>query len=157
MKKNAMPDKKTGQWTPAVPASKTARVGVWLPVVIGDMRRDTLGMPAEFTGMYLNLMMAMWQNNGQLGNDEIYLCRISGATHEQWLRHRQDLANLFELGDGMWSHNGIRNELRKASLISESRKAAGKKANEVRWAKERAAKQMVDSVMEKITQDGSAY
>lgn len=126
-------------------------------MVIGDMRRDTLGQPPEFTGMYLNLMMAMWQNNGQLSDDEIYLCRISGATHEQWLRHRQDLANLFVPGDDMWTHNGIRNELRKAGQISESRQAAGKKANEVRWAKERAAKEMVDSVMEKITQDGTAY
>ena len=154
MKTNGNQGTQTSQ---PVPSNKTSRVGVWLPITISDMRRDTMGYPPEFTGMYLNLMMAMWQNNGQLSDDEIYLCRISGATHEQWLRHRQDLANLFVPGDDMWTHNGIRNELRKAGQISESRQIAGKKANEVRWAKERAAKETTSELMAKIAADGGAY
>ena len=157
MKKTENQGSKAREWTPAVPASKTAAVGIWLPVVIGDMRRDTLGMPAEFTGMYLNLMMAMWQNNGQLSDDEAYLCRVSCASHEQWLRYRQELANLFVPGDDMWTHNGIRNELRKAGQISESRRAAAKVAINARWAKEREAKAHTAVLMAKITQDGGAY
>ena len=141
----------------AVPQSKTARIGLWMPIVISDMRRDTMGYAPEFAGMYLNLMMAMWQNNGQLSDDETYLCRVSGATHEQWLRHRQELANLFVPGDGAWTHNALRDELRKAGQISESRQAAGKKANEVRWSKEREAKESAKLLLEKIAQDSGAY
>lgn len=157
MKKKQDQDNNAGSWTPSVPVSKTAKIGVWMPLMIGDVRRDTLGMPAEFTGMYVNLMMAMWQNNGQLNDDEAYLCRISGASHEQWMRHRQDIANLFFPGDGSWNHNGIREALKKAGKISESRKAAGTTAINARWAKEREAKALAKTLMEKIAQEGGSY
>ena len=133
-----------------------ANISKWMPVWIGDTRRETIGRPPEFTGMYLNLMMAAWENGGQLDDDEAMLCRISGATPQQWLRHRQALANLFVPLNGAWSHNLIREELAKAANISTRRKAAAQKGNDIRWGRG-ASKAETVALMEKITKDGGAY
>lgn len=142
---------------PSVPIFKTQRIGVWMPLMIGDFRRDTLGMPLEFTAMYINLLTAMWQNQGMLRENEEYLCRVSGATTAQWMRHRQEIASLFVLGPDYWTHNGMRNDLKKANKVSESRRAAATTAVNARWAKERAAKAVTNELMGKITKDGAAY
>lgn len=72
-----------------------ANISKWMPLWIGDVRRECMGQPPEFIGMYVNLMMAAWEAGGQLQDDERILCRISGASAEQWIEHRQALANLF--------------------------------------------------------------
>ena len=106
--------------------------------------------------MYVNLMMAAWQAGGQLSDDEKQLHRISGASQAQWIEHRQSLANLFVPRNGTWSHNLIREELVKAANISERRKLAAKKGNDLRWGRG-AAKAATDELINKITQDGNAY
>jgi len=128
----------------------------WMPVWIGDIRRETIGRPPEFTGMYLNLMMAAWENGGQLDDDESQLFRISGATAKQWVKHRQALANLFVPRNGVWSHNLIRTELVKAANISARRKVAAQKGNDIRWGRG-PSKAEADALMEKIAKDGGAY
>lgn len=125
---------------------------------IGDLRRETIGQPPEFMGMYVNLMMAAWQNGGHLPDDEDQLFRISGATDSQWLKHRQTLANLFIPAHGSWSHNLIRIELAKAQKIKEERTVAGRSGATNRWTKVRKeAKEQADAVFAKITKDGGAY
>jgi uncharacterized protein YdaU (DUF1376 family) len=133
-----------------------ANISKWMPLWIGDMRRETIGQPPEFTGMYVNLMMAAWQNGGHLPDDEDQLSRISGATHAQWIKHRQAIANLFVPCDGAWSHNLIREELEKAENISARRKLAAIKGNDIRWGRG-PSKAAAAALMEKITKDGGAY
>ena len=133
-----------------------ANISKWMPVWIGDMRADTIGQPPEFIGMYINLMMAAWQNNGQLPDDERQLCRISGADAIQWNEYRQALANLFVPGVGMWTHNKIREELAKAENISARRKAASQKGNDIRWGRG-PSKDATDALMAKIAKEGGAY
>ena len=107
--------------------------------------------------MYVNLMMAAWEAGGQLPDDERQLQRISGASPEQWIEYRQQLANLFVPRRGVWSHNLIRDELNKASNISERRRAAAQKGNDARWQTSRTAKAHTDELMAKIAADGMAY
>ena len=133
-------------------------ISKWMPVWIGDMRREAIGQPPEFTGMYLNLMMAAWENGGQLPDDEKQLCRISGASAAQWIEFRQALANLFVPRNGMWTHNLIRVELTKAATISQRRKEASQKGNASRWGNAKSqAKAATDELMAKIAADGGAY
>lgn len=133
-------------------------ISKWMPLWVGDMRRDTIGHPPEFIGMYLNLMMAAWQNGGQLPDDEKQLRRISGADAVQWQEHRQALANLFVPVHGSWTHNLIRDELAKAYKIREDRVAAGRNGGVNRWNKARSnAKDATDALMEKIAKDGAAF
>ena len=137
--------------------NKTApNISKWMPLWIGDIRRETIGQPLEFQAMYMNLMMAAWERGGQLPDDEKQLCRISGASSEQWVEHRQELANLFVPRNGVWSHNLIREELAKAATISERRKDASRKGNDIRWGRG-ASKAAADELLNKIAQDGAAY
>ena len=133
-------------------------ISKWMPLWVGDMRRDTIGQPPEFVGMYLNLMMVAWQNGGQLPDDERQLRRISGADAIQWREHRQALANLFVPIGSAWTHNLIREELAKAYQIREDRIAAGRAGGVNRWTKARKnAKTVADALMEQIQNDGGAY
>lgn len=140
--------------------AKTEKVGIWMPLFIGDFRSDTNGRSLEFKAMYLNLLMECWQNDGQIDSDESHLCGVSGGTERQWIKHRQALFNLFYPGDGFWMHNGIREQLAIAKRTSKSRSEAGTKANEVRWAKDRAAREQALSqaaLLAQIERDGSAH
>lgn len=134
-----------------------ANISKWMPLWIGDIRRECIGQPPEFLGMYVNLLMAAWEMGGHLSDDERQLQRISGASLEQWVEHRQALANLFVPRNGVWSHNLLRDELNKASNISERRRAAAQKGNEVRWSSNRLAKAHTDELLAKIAEDGVAY
>ena len=133
-----------------------ASISKWMPVWIGDMRREVNGYPLEFQAMYMNLMMAAWERGGQLPDDEKQLCRISGASASQWVEHRQELANLFVPRNGTWSHNLIRTELVKAANISARRKVAAQKGNDIRWGRG-ASKDATDALMAQISKDGGAY
>lgn len=133
-------------------------ISKWMPLWIGETRRETIGQPPEFVGMYVNLMMAAWQNSGQLPDDESQLRRISGADAIQWHEHRQGLANLFVPMAGTWTHNLIREELAKAYKIRSDRSAAGRSGGVNRWTKARTAAQLeTDALMAKISKDGGAY
>jgi uncharacterized protein YdaU (DUF1376 family) len=136
-----------------------ANISKWMPLWIGDLRRETNGKPLEFIALYVNLMMAAWENGGQLQDDEEYLFRASGAiSAKQWMTHRQALANLFVPRHGAWTHNLIRTELLKAAAVAQRRKEASKKGNASRWGSARMnAKDATDALMEKIAKDGAAY
>lgn len=133
-----------------------ANISKWMPLWISDLRRDTNGYPLEFQAMYVNLMAAAWERGGQLPDDEKQLCRISGASREQWLEHRQALANLFVPGHGAWTHNLIREQLVRAENIGSRRKAASQKGNDIRWGRG-ASKVATDALMAQIARDGGAY
>lgn len=132
------------------------KITKWMPLWIGDIRRETNGHPLEFQAMYINLLMAAWERGGQIPDDEKQLMRISGADSSQWAEHRQALANLFVPRNGTWSHNLIREELVKAENISLRRRAASQKGNDVRWTRGQA-KADANSLLEKIAKDGAAY
>lgn len=77
----------------------------WMPLNIADMRRDTIGQPIEFFGMYINLLEELWLNGGQLANDDAALRKSSGATQKQWQAHRKALAGLFVVDADKWTHS----------------------------------------------------
>ena len=131
-------------------------ISKWMPLWIADLRRNTNGQPLEFQAMYVNLMIAAWEQGGQLPDDEKQLRRISGADSIQWHEHRQALANLFVPLNGAWSHNVIREQLAKASNISTRRKAASQKGNDIRWGRGES-KAVTDALIAQITKDGGAY
>lgn len=133
-----------------------AGISKWMPLWIADLRRNTNGYPLEFQAMYVNLMVAAWEQGGQLPDDEKQLRRISGADSIQWHEHRQALANLFVPLNGAWSHNVIREQLAKAENANARRKAASQKGNDIRWGRGES-KAATDALMEKITKDGAAY
>lgn len=108
-------------------------IDVWMPLMIGDFRRDTYDMSLECVGMYVQLLMALWQNDGQISSAEDDLRNICRASRQEWDRNKLKLARLFYVGPGCWMHNGIREQLDRARRVSAARSEAGKLANEKRW------------------------
>lgn len=94
-----------------------------------------MGRDAEFAGMYLLLLIAMWENDGQLVDEDDYLQHICHASKSAWLKHRQALANLFFIHETTWNHNGIREQLARSRVIYEGRVRAGKKGGNSKWHK----------------------
>jgi uncharacterized protein YdaU (DUF1376 family) len=115
--------------------AKPPQIDIWMPLLIGDFRRDTYDMSPECGWMYLQLLMALWQNEGQISSAEEDLINICRATRAQWDRNKLKLSRLFYVGHGCWMHNGIREQLARAKRVSAARSEAGKLANEKRWGK----------------------
>lgn len=115
--------------------AKPPQVDIWMPLLIGDFRRDTYDMSPECGWMYLQLLMALWQNDGQISSAEDDLANICRATRAQWDRNKIKLSRLFYVGHGFWMHNGVREQLERAKRVSEARRVAGKISSEKRWGK----------------------
>lgn len=125
-----------------------------MPLHINELHQDCRGYPLEFKAMYINLLCTMWQNNGQISDEEEYLIKVCEATKSQWLKYRQPLANLFNQTTDGWTHDRIREELAKANKISEVNARIAKK----RWSDARAmANRATEELMSKIARDGAAY
>lgn len=115
--------------------AKPPQIDIWMPLLIGDFRRDTYDMSPECGWMYLQLLMALWQNDGQISSAEDDLANICRATRAQWDRNKVKLSRLFYVGQGFWMHNGVREQLERAKRVSEARRVAGKISSEKRWGK----------------------
>jgi uncharacterized protein YdaU (DUF1376 family) len=115
--------------------AKPPHIDIWMPLLIGDFRRDTYDMSPECGWMYLQLLMALWQNDGQISSAEDDLANICRATRAQWDRNKMKLSRLFYVGQGFWMHNGVREQLERAKRVSEARRVAGKISSEKRWGK----------------------
>ena len=115
--------------------AKPPQIDIWMPLLIGDFRRDTYDMSPECGWMYLQLLMALWQNDGQISSFEDDLANICRATRAQWDRNKVKLSRLFYVGQGFWMHNGVREQLERAKRVSEARRVAGKISSEKRWGK----------------------
>lgn len=115
--------------------AKPPQIDIWMPLLIGDFRRDTYDMSPECGWMYLQLLMAIWQNDGQISSSEDDLANICRATRAQWDRNKVKLSRLFYVGQGFWMHNGMREQLERAKRVSEARRVAGKISSEKRWGK----------------------
>ncbi len=115
--------------------AKPPQIDIWMPLLIGDFRRDTYDMSPECGWMYLQLLMALWQNDGQISSSEDDLANICRATRAQWDRNKVKLSRLFYVGQGFWMHNGMREQLERAKRVSEARRVAGKISSEKRWGK----------------------
>ncbi len=108
---------------------------VWMPLYVGDYRRDTAHLSAAQHGAYLQLIMHYWQLGG-LPDDDEQLARIASMSVAEWKKNRFVIKAFFSDG---WRHGRIDEELKKAIELYEKRSAAGKTGNEKRWEKHRRA------------------
>ena len=115
--------------------AKPPQIDIWMPLLIGDFRRDTYDMSPECGWMYLQLLMALWQNDGQISSAAGDLASFCRATRAQWDPNKLKLSRLFYVGQGFWMHNGVREQLERAKRVSEARRVAGKISSEKRWGK----------------------
>jgi uncharacterized protein YdaU (DUF1376 family) len=109
----------------------------WMPLYIGDYRRDTAHLSTLEHGAYFLLIMHYWET-GPLPDDDRRLARISGLSLKQWLRVRVTLESLFlipaanmngqQMLERMWRHKRIDAEIEKCENISTKRRLAALKS-----------------------------
>lgn len=107
----------------------------WMPLYVGDYRRDTAHLSAAQHGAYLLLIMHYWQQGG-LPDDDEQLARVASMTLPEWKKNRPVIRAFFKEG---WRHGRVDLEVQNAVQQYEKRSKAGIKGNEKRWGNHRNA------------------
>lgn len=112
------------------------KVDAFMPLWIGAYLADTLTFTTLQHGAYILLLMAYWRERAPLADDDEALRSIAKADRAEWKKLRPVLARKFRVGDGVWWHKRVEQELadamkRKAGAVSKAKKAA-----EARWSKD---------------------
>src|ERR1700733_7807446 len=123
----------------------------WMPLYIGDYRRDTAHLSTLQHGAYMLLIMHYWET-GPLPADQRRLAKITGVDPRQWHRVWKTLRDFFyadlcfgngtqsQTGNGAnaeqlpskcFRHKRIDQEREKAERISMARALAGLKGGRV--------------------------
>jgi len=108
----------------------------WMPLWIGDYRKDTTRLTLEQHGAYLTLLMDYWVN-GAPPNDDATICRILGVERRVWARLKPVILPFFDISGANLRHKRVEIELSGALERSGKNAARAKVAAEARWAKER--------------------
>ena len=128
-----------------------AKADAWMPLWIGDYRRDTSRLTLAEHGAYLLLLMDSW-TNGPPADDDAELCRILGCQPAEWRKTRQKIARFFTISGGVWHHKRVASE--KAGAEERSGKAAAKArlAAEARWGREKGGKEPAEPMPQAMLQ-----
>lgn len=117
---------------------KEAKPDAWMPLWIGDYKKDTGRLTRDLHGGYLLLIMEYW-NTGPLPDDDDELASIVLADAREWKKLRPKLERFFQVADGYWNHKRIDRELLVWGERKEKAAARAKAAADARWAKEQHA------------------
>jgi uncharacterized protein YdaU (DUF1376 family) len=99
-----------------------------------DYFADTRGLTTEQHGAYLLLLLAMWNAEGELPNDDAKLATFTGLTRAKWLKHKPDVLRFFRVAGDTLRHKRIDEDLNEARELSGKRSAAGRASGEARAA-----------------------
>ena len=103
-----------------------------MPLYWADFLADTLHLNRAEIGSYMLLIGAYWRKGSALSDDDEYLrniCRCPGA---EWVRCKGTLAAFFKVGDGVWLHKRIEQELSDANSEYAAQLSRTKAATEAR-------------------------
>jgi uncharacterized protein YdaU (DUF1376 family) len=92
----------------------------WMPLNVGDYRKDTAHLGAAEHGADLLLIMHYWQTGG-LPDDDRQLARIACMTDREWKKARLVVQAFFHDG---WRHKRIDKEIAHAADVIAKRRAA---------------------------------
>ena len=99
----------------------------FMQLYVSDFVGDTLHLSSEQVGVYLLLLMAMWNADGSLPDDDAKLARVARLSLKKWRAVRPELMEFFTVADGHVTHGRLTKELQKSERQSQSRSAAGAK------------------------------
>lgn len=100
----------------------------WFAFYPGDYIADTMALNAEQHGAYLMLLMAYWQKQGALPDDDAQLSAICRLPPKVWRKHKAVLSGFFTIADGLWRNNRMESEIAKTNEIMATKSAAGRKS-----------------------------
>jgi uncharacterized protein YdaU (DUF1376 family) len=137
--------------------SVNAKPDTWMPLVIGDYKKDTGRLTRDLHGGYLLLIMEYW-TTGPLADDDAELAAIVLATPREWKTIRPKLERFFTIVDGLWRHKRIDAELdrwsaKKAAYVE--RAAAGGRAKAAKSTASSSTKAVLEPCLEPAPQPAS--
>ncbi|MCX8282459.1 DUF1376 domain-containing protein [Phyllobacterium sp. 0TCS1.6C] len=109
----------------------------FMQLYVSDFIGDTLHLSTEQIGAYMLLLMAMWNADGSLPDEDTKLARVVRMSVKKWRSISGDLLPFFVKADGKISHNRLTKELQKSASKSQSRAAAGAKGGEAKALKDK--------------------
>lgn len=111
----------------------SAKVGIWMPLYIGDYLADTMHLTTEQHGAYLLLIMAYWKNGGALPSSDQQLAAICRMSLDAWSNAKAVLESFFDTSvDGKWINHRAEAEManageKKQKAVNRAVKAANKR------------------------------
>lgn len=135
----------------------SAKPDTWMPLVIGDYKKDTGRLTRDLHGGYLLLIMEYW-TTGPLVDDDAELAAIVLAGPKEWKAIRPKLERFFSIVDGVWRHKRIDAELerwtaKKAVYIE--RAAAGGRAKAAKSSASSTTKALLEGCLKAAPQPAS--
>lgn len=104
----------------------------FMPFYVAEYLADAAHLSTLEHGAYMLLIMNYWQRAEPLPDNDRKLARLARLTDEQWASIREDMAEFFDVSDGIWSHKRIDHELTKAEQKLEAARNAGRASAERR-------------------------
>lgn len=137
--------------------SSEAKPDTWMPLVIGDYKKDTGRLTRDLHGGYLLLIMEYW-TTGPLADDDAELAAIVLASPREWKAIRPKLERFFTIVDGHWRHKRIDAELdrwTKKKEIYAARAAAGGRAKAAKSTASSTPKALLNGCLKSAPQPTS--
>lgn len=106
-----------------------SKTDTWMPLFIGDYKKDTGHLCAAEHGAYLLLIMHHWVTQAPLPDNDRQLSRIAAMDLSEWIAVRPIIQPFFQCDNDGWTHKRVVEELAGAAKRSQ---AAREKA-ERRW------------------------
>jgi uncharacterized protein YdaU (DUF1376 family) len=97
----------------------------YMPLYVADYLADAAHLSTLEHGAYLILIMNYWQRGEALPDDDRKLARIARLSEDEWAAIREDIAEFFQIGDGVWRHKRVEQELNGVREKSDQAKRAG--------------------------------
>ena len=106
--------------------------GIWMKLMIGDFLKETMPLNTETVGAYILLSLRYW-THGPLKNDPKFLAQLTKLPEDQFGQIQPDLAELFEVNDDLWLHEGLDFLREEAAEFKRKKSEAGRKGANKRW------------------------
>lgn len=116
-------------------ADEAPKTDVWMPIWIGAYLADTMKLTTVQHGAYFLLLMAYWRERSPLKDDDDELRSITKTERPEWKRMRPVLAPFFKVGDGVWWHKRVEQEMAEADKRAKAASGKAKAAADARWGK----------------------
>jgi uncharacterized protein YdaU (DUF1376 family) len=109
----------------------------FMQLYVSDFAGDTLTLTTEHIGAYLLLLIALWNADGQLDDDEEILAVTARLPIERWRVIWSRLSKFFEVGDGVVTHHRLTKELQRFARKSAARAEAGSRGGKAKALKDK--------------------
>ena len=79
-----------------------------MPIDVANHLAETMALTECEHGVYVRLLMCMWNNEGHLPNNDDQLARYCRVTRHRWVnRYRPIMEQFFDISDGRWTQEWI--------------------------------------------------